>query len=100
MNTSALRSLWRGEVALARVFWEFTIGWGTLVNLLCTGAALAAFVNGAHAWLGLALHFAATPLNILLLVSVFRAAARETENPLAKLAPSIAAIWFILMVAL
>ena len=95
-----IAKLWRGEVPLARVFWEYTIGWGTLINLLCSGAALAAFLKGAPAWLGLLLHFAAIPLNLLLVVSIWRAAASEHESGLARIAPAAAALWFILMLVL
>ncbi len=97
MNASRIASLWRGELPLATVFWEYAIAWGTLINLLCTGAALVAFLNGAPAWLGLLLHFAAIPLNILLVVSIWRAAERENEKPLAKFAPIASSIWFLLM---
>lgn len=91
--------LWRGEYALGRVFWEFMLAWGTLLNLLTTGASLIAFVNGAPAWAGLALHLSAIPYNLLMLVAVFRAAAREPGHPLHRAAPVIAVLWFIIMFA-
>ncbi len=100
MSSGRIGSLWRGEVPLARVFWEYTIGWATLINLLCTGAALVAFLKGAPAWLGLLLHFAALPLNVLLVVSVWRAAERERESALARFAPAGTLLWFILMLVL
>jgi hypothetical protein len=95
-----IASLWRGETPLRRVFWEHAIAWGTLINLVCTGAALVAFVNGAPAWLGLLLHFAPVPYNALLVVSIWRAAAKEDETPLANFARGGILIWFFLMLVL
>jgi hypothetical protein len=100
MSAGRIGSLWRGEVLLARVFWEYTIGWATLINLMGTGAALVAFLKGAPAWLGLLLHFGALPLNALLVVSVWRAAEREQDSALARFAPAAALLWFILMLVL
>lgn len=100
MIARGITSLWRGEVPLATVFWEYAIAWGTLVNLLCTGAALVALVNRAPDWLSLLLHFAPTPLNALLVVSTWRAAAREPGNPLANFARGGSIVWFLAMLAL
>ncbi len=100
MSASPILSLWRGEVSLARVFWEYVIGWGTLINLLCTGAALIAFLKGAPAWLGLLLHFATLPFNAFLLVSVWRSAVSEQGSVLARVAPATTTAWFILMLVI
>ena len=100
MIARGIASLWRGEVPLARVFWEYAIAWGTLANIACTGIALAAFVNGAPAWLGLLLHFAPTPFNALMVISTWRAAVREHATLLAKFAPAAIVAWFLLMFAL
>ncbi len=100
MIARGVASLWRGEVALARVFWEYAMAWGTLANILGTGLALTAFVNGAPAWLGLLLYFAATPFNALMVVSTWRAAGRESRTALAKFAPFAIVVWFLLMLAL
>jgi hypothetical protein len=92
-----IASLWRGEQPLARVFWEYAIAWGTLLNLLCTGAALIVFIKGGPAWLGLLFHFAAIPYNVLVVVSVWRAAARERDNPLSNFARLAVPVWFLAM---
>lgn len=100
MSTHPIMRLWRGEIPLARVFWEYMVAWGTLLNLICTGAALAAFLRGAPAYVGLALHFAALPLNLLLLISVWRAAAREKGSQIANLVRVSAVAWFVAMLVL
>lgn len=100
MSASRIASLWRGEVSLARVFWEYTIGWATIINLLAAGVALIVFAKGGPAWLGLLLHFSPVPLNILLVVSIWRAAARESGSALANIARSGSAIWFVIMLVI
>jgi hypothetical protein len=92
-----IAKLWRGEAALARVFWEYTIGWATIVNLVFAGAALAVFVKDGPLWLGLLLHFAPIPLNVFLVVSIWRASAREDGTLLSKIARVGSAIWFVVM---
>jgi hypothetical protein len=99
MIARGIASLLRGEPPLSTIFWEYTIGWGTLFNLVCTGTALVLFLNG---WpvTGLVTHFAAVPLNLFLVVSVFRAASREHNAQLAHFSRVASVIWFIVMLAI
>jgi uncharacterized membrane protein len=97
MSTGRIASLWRGEVPLARVLWEYTIGWATILNLIATGAALIVFIKQGPVWLGLLLHFAAVPLNAFLVVSIWRAAERESASPLANIARIGSVVWFAVM---
>src|ERR1044072_6897312 len=71
--------LWRGEFPLARGFWPDLIVIGTVVNLVVSAAAMLLFVSGAPIVLGVIVHFAPVPYNILLFLSVWQAAARETS---------------------
>jgi hypothetical protein len=96
MIARGIASLWRGELPLSTIFWEYTIGWGTLFNLVCTGVAFALLLHGWTAS-GVFMHFAPVPLNALLLVAVYRAAALEHLSPLANFARIGAVIWFIVM---
>ena len=100
MSASRIASLWRGEVSLARVFWEYTIGWATILNLVAAGAALVVFVKDGPLWLGLFLHFCAVPLNAFLVVSVWRAAARESGSMLANIARISSVVWFVIMLVI
>jgi hypothetical protein len=70
-----IADLWYGRVPLARIFWDYAIIFGSLVNLVTTLAALAAFAKGVPAVLGLLLHFLPTPYNFLMVVGVWRSAA-------------------------
>jgi hypothetical protein len=99
MIARGIASLLRGEPPLSTIFWEYTIGWGTLFNLVCTGTALVLLLNG-QAIIGLLAHFAAVPFNLFLVVSVFRAAAREHNAPLAHFSRVASVIWFIVMLAI
>ncbi len=99
MIARGIASLWRGEPPLSKIFWEYTIGWGTLLNLICTGAALALVLN-RHALIAVFVHFAAVPLNAFMVVAVFRAAAREQTSALASFSRIGAVIWFLVMLVL
>jgi len=92
-----ITSLWRGEIPLASVFWEYTIGWATVLNLISAGAALIVFVKDGPVWLGLFLHFVAVPMNTILVMSIWRAATREGDSPLANFARIGSVIWFVVM---
>ena len=97
MSMRRFVSLWRGEVPLARVFWEYMIGWATVLNLIAAGLALIVFMKDGPLWLGLLLHFGMVPLNAALVVSVWGAAAREPSSMLAKIAKFASLIWFVVM---
>ena len=66
--------MWRGEIGLARAFWEYAIVAGTLVHLVTTGLAYGAFVAGAPLWLAAAIFFLAAPYTVLVTVGVWRSA--------------------------
>lgn len=97
MIASRIAALWRGDAPLSRVFWEYAIAWGTLLNLATAGVALAIFLNRGPGWLALLFHFSPLPYNILMTVSTWRAAARERESSLAAFARAAVLVWFALM---
>ena len=74
--TNWVRQLWDGEMSLARSFWEFGIVYGTLIHLIATGAAFGAFVMGTPLWIAATLYFLPAPYAILVVVGVWRSAAR------------------------
>ena len=67
---------WRGEVALARAFWEYTLGWGTLAHAVATGLAYGLHAGGAPLWLAATIFFLAAPYTVLATVGVWRSADR------------------------
>jgi hypothetical protein len=85
--------LWDGRLPLARVFWEYTIVYGSFANLIATLVALAAF---AHDWivLGLAIHLLPVPYNLLMIVSVWRSANRYSGPTIwSALARPLVLVW-------
>jgi hypothetical protein len=73
---NAIKRLWRGEVALARTFWEYAILYGTLLNILTTIATLAALAANLPVVVALALHLMPTPYNVFVVIAVWRSALR------------------------
>ena len=73
---ASLRKLWRGEVGLAQTFWEYTILYGTLLNLMTTVASFAAITTNLPAWIAVLVHFAPLPYNAFIAVAVWRSADR------------------------
>lgn len=69
-------ALWRGEIALPRVFWTYAVLYGLLVNLASTGASMALFAADAPTPLALAVYFLPLPYNVLMVVAVWRSAGR------------------------
>jgi len=86
--------LWRGEFPLVRVFWTDMILIGSLVNILGTAAAMLLFVSGAPIALGVIVHFAPVPYNILLFLAVWQSAARQVSR-WSFLAQAGGLIWLI-----
>ena len=74
--TDWIGRLWRGEVGLARAFWEYALAWGTFANLTTTGLAYGAYAAGAPLWLSAAMFFLAAPYTLLATVGVWRSAER------------------------
>ena len=66
-------SLWRGDVPLAKTFWEYAIVYGFFFNAIATAGSLMSF-SADEPLIGLILHFLPTPYNVLMLVAVWRAA--------------------------
>jgi hypothetical protein len=82
---------WYGEVPLAALLWRDMFGVGTMVNLIATILALAAIIQGAHAGLAVALHFAPIPYNLFLFAVIWRAPDRNF------IAAAMAAGWLLIV---
>lgn len=88
-----LADLWKGRVPLRQAFWEYAIIYGTTANLLVTLVSLMAFTQGLHA-LGFVVHVLPIPYNALMIVAVWRSAARYTGAPIwATLARALILVW-------
>ena len=86
--------LWYGRLPLARIFWEYAIVYGSLANLVTTFAALAAFAKGLPVAVGLIIFFLPAPYNLLMVVGVWRSAARFHGAPIwGTLARALIVVW-------
>lgn len=79
--TDWIGRLWRGEVGLARAFWEYAVAWGTFANLTTTALAYGTLVAGVPFWLAAAVFFLAAPYTLLATVGVWRSADRYQGPP-------------------
>jgi hypothetical protein len=76
---------------LAVLLWRDMLGVGTVVNLIATILALTAIIQGAHAGLAVALHFAPMPYNLFLFAAFWRAPDRNFFTT------AIAAGWLVIV---
>lgn len=91
-----VRSLWLGEMPLARAFWEYAILYGLLLNLLTTIGSLMLFAAKAPAGYGLGLFLLAVPYNLFVLVAVWRSAGRyQGERHWADFARIAVVLWVL-----
>jgi hypothetical protein len=90
-----LRARWRGELPLRVALWRDMWCVGTVVNLAAALAALLLLAKGAPDAVGAAVYFSPIPYNLLLLVSVWRSAARA-PGPAALAAQLLAVAWIVL----
>ncbi|NKX44811.1 hypothetical protein [Roseicyclus persicicus] len=75
-----LMALWRGDLSLGEAFWTWAV-LGALVVNVTTSVAFLALVSADRPWLALAAGYAlSVPYNLVVLVGVWRAAARD-EGP-------------------
>ena len=89
-----ISDLWNGRVPLARAFWDYAIIYGSFANLLATGAGLAMIVLGWPALLAVVVYFLPMPYNFLMVVAVWRSAARYQGDAIwAQLARGAILIW-------
>lgn len=90
--------LWRGEQPLNRAFWDYAILYGVPLNLASTFGFLALSSQDSPA-LGLIVNVLPLPYNVLVLVGVWRSAARYGgPSHWAEAARVAVAIWFLIEV--
>jgi hypothetical protein len=89
--------LWRGDVALAHAFWRCGVAYGSLLNLMTTIVAFALLAAGAAIPLVVLAHLLPLPYNVLVVVGVWRSAARYRGDVLwANLARVAVIAWAVL----
>lgn len=76
-NSGFLGSRWRGETALAVLFWKDIVVVGSVINLLTGFAALMLAAQGVSLALAAAVHFALLPYNAFLVAALWRTPRRS-----------------------
>lgn len=90
----AVADLWNGHVPLVRVFWEYAVAYGTVLNLLTTLAAFISFARGWPEAVSIGIFFSPAPYNLLMIVAVWRSAARYAGRAVwATLARALILVW-------
>lgn len=82
---SELGQLWRGELPVARALISYALIYGLVINLLCSGLAVIAYLMTSSAALLSVLHFAALPYNAVACIGTLRSVDRF-KPPLAAAA--------------
>ncbi|MBT6443255.1 MAG: hypothetical protein HOK61_12580 [Alphaproteobacteria bacterium] len=90
--------LWRGELALADAFWNWAAVGGLAVNLVSSAAFLFLIMAEQPVVAALAGYVFSVPYNIVVVVGVWRSAARyDGEQKWADLARIVTAAGMILL---
>jgi hypothetical protein len=94
-----LRELWRGDLPLGQAFWEYAIAYGTIANLVATGAAIAAATLGLPDVVALCIFFSPLPYILTAVLGVLRSA-NKYQGPAewATIAKIAVIAWGALMV--
>ena len=94
-----LRDLWRGDLPLGQAFWEYAIAYGTIANLIATGAAIVAATLGLPDVIAVCLFFSPLPYVLAAVVGVLRSANKYQGAPeWATIAKIAVIVWGALMV--
>ena len=93
------RELWRGDLPLGQAFWEYSIAYGTIANLVATGTAIAAATLGLPDVIALCLFLSPLPYILADVVGVFRSATKYRGSPeWATMAKIAVIVWGAVMV--
>jgi hypothetical protein len=95
---TAFRRFWSGHVPLGEAFWLWGILGGGVLNLFGTLFAVMLLTSGTPTWLVVALIVLHIPLNLFLLVGVWRSAGGTGVSGNARvLARAGMSVWVILL---
>ena len=76
------RRLWRGDIPLGTAFWTYTVVYGIILNLVCTGLGLALYLLTDNAILAFLVHLLPLPYMGFATVGVWRSADRARDSGL------------------
>jgi hypothetical protein len=93
------RELWRGELPLGQAFWEYAIAYGTIANLVATGAAIAAATLSLPEVIALCFFLSPVPYILAAVVGVLRSANKhQGATEWATMAKIAVIVWGAVMV--
>ena len=69
-----MKALWKGQLPLARAFWEYAVFYVALANLCATAASLGALAAGLPAALAIVIFLLPVPYVVVAVVGVWRSA--------------------------
>lgn len=76
-----LRALWSGGLPLGEAFWTWVVAIGLLVNI-SSSVALVLLMNADRVWAAILAGYAVSlPYNVLVVVGLWRSAARYDGEP-------------------
>lgn len=67
-----MRSRWRGQVPVHRLYWRDMVLVGSFINLLTSFMALMVWAQGGKPGVAVAIHFATLPYNVFLVAALWR----------------------------
>ena len=92
--------LWQGDVGLSRTFWEFAIGYGTLINILTTALTFAVVAVNGPAWLAVAIYVCNAPYTVFIAIAAWRSAGKyRGPEHWAGAARMAIVLWAVVMLA-
>ncbi len=95
-----VKCLWAGELPLRQAFWEYAVGYASLLNLVTSLAFLALLLNDANPALIILAFVSPIPFNCFVVVAVWRSAGRyRGPKSWADLARVGAVIWMVFLTA-
>lgn len=98
MSTNRLLRLWRGEVPLPNVFWDWAVIGGLIVNVSTTIGCLVLVMEDLPVAALIVGYAFSVPYNIFIMVAVWRSAARyEGERRWATMARVATVIGMIIL---
>lgn len=74
--TDTVKSLWVGDVPLPVAFWQYAVFYGLLANIVASFAFVMLAAIGTSPWLFIPVFLLPVPYNLLMIVAVWRSAAR------------------------
>jgi len=87
------KRFWAGDLALGTAFWTYTVVYGLIFNLACTGLALVVYLISENAPVSLLVHLLPLPYMGFAAIGVWRSAERCRDGgPLPFLAKTAAIV--------